>query len=109
MFDLDSYISHYTGATRLERLDRIAQTSWKNDPILTDQAFALLEQQCKQEGNVIKYREIFEDPTTTTTTTTSTPEATTTTTAAPTAMEGEESQQQQQQQQQTTGTCASFF
>jgi len=105
MFDLDSYISHYTGATRLERLDRIAQTSWKNDPILADQALALLEQQCKQEGNVIKYREIFEDPTTTTTTTTSTPEATTTT--APTAMEGEESQQQQQQQ--TTGTCASFF
>jgi hypothetical protein len=57
MLDLDAYIAHYTGATRLERLSIIAQST--SDAAVSAQAFALLEQQCKQDGNVMKYKEIF--------------------------------------------------
>ena len=58
MFDVEAYISHYTGATRLERLSVIAHHP-SSDAGLSAHAFALIEQQCKQDGNLVKYKEMF--------------------------------------------------
>jgi len=58
MFDVEAYISQYTGATRLERLSVIAYHP-SSDAGLSAHAFALIEQQCKQDGNVVKYQDIF--------------------------------------------------
>lgn len=57
MLDLNAYISHYSGTTRLERLSRIAQST--RDAAIAAQAFGLLEQHCKRDGNLVKYQDMF--------------------------------------------------
>jgi hypothetical protein len=55
--DLETYISRYSGETRLQRLLWIAQTT--PDETLSIQAFDLAEQQLRQDGNTNRYKEVF--------------------------------------------------
>lgn len=62
--DLDSYISRYTGESRLQRLLLIVaatDASNKNgsDLILRRKALHLAEGQMKKDGNALLYRAIF--------------------------------------------------
>ena len=55
--DLESYISKYSGQTRLQRLLLVGSTT--ADAALSAQAYRLAVQQLKADGNVRKYKEIF--------------------------------------------------
>lgn len=56
--DLESYIAKYTGQTRLQRLLLVASTT--ADAALSAHAYRLAVQQLKTDGNVRKYKEIFQ-------------------------------------------------
>lgn len=56
--DLESYISRYSGETRLQRLLLIARTT--PDETLASQAYDMAEQQMKEDGNVKRYKEVFD-------------------------------------------------
>lgn len=55
--DLESYASRYSGETRLQRLLMIAQMT--RNETLAQEAFALAQQQMREDSNVIRYREVF--------------------------------------------------
>jgi len=61
MLDLETYIRKYRGETRLQRLLHIGKTS--EDDQLVTQAYELAEAQMKEDGNVVRYREVFGDGT----------------------------------------------
>ena len=56
--DLESYIGRYSGETRLQRLLLIARTT--PDESLSSQAYDMAEQQMKADGNVKRYKEVFD-------------------------------------------------
>lgn len=56
--DLESYMSRYSGETRLQRLLVIAQ-SMTSDETLAAQAFDMAEKQMKENRNVVRYTEVF--------------------------------------------------
>jgi hypothetical protein len=70
--DLESYASRYTGITRLQRLLLIAKSVPSDE--ISQQAFDLVEQQMRQDGNVLGYRHVFGNATETTSSTGETPE-----------------------------------
>lgn len=57
--DLEAYISRYRGETRLQRLLHIGKTA--TDAALITQAYELAEAQMKEDGNVLRYKEVFGD------------------------------------------------
>jgi hypothetical protein len=57
--DLDAYIARYRGETRLQRLLHIGKAT--PDSGLANQAYELAEQQMKQDGNALRYKEVFGD------------------------------------------------
>jgi hypothetical protein len=57
--DLEAYISRYRGETRLQRLLHIGKVS--TDASLVTQAYELAETQMKEDGNVLRYKEVFGD------------------------------------------------
>jgi len=59
MMDLETYISRYRGETRLQRLLHIGKTA--SDSALVTQAYELAEMQMKDDGNVLRYKEVFGD------------------------------------------------
>lgn len=59
--DLEAYIGRYRGETRLQRLLHIGKTS--PDASLVTQAYELAEIQMKEDGNVLRYKEVFGDGT----------------------------------------------
>lgn len=61
MMDLETYISRYRGETRLQRLLHIGKTA--SDSALVTQAYELAEMQMKEDGNVLRYKEVFGDGT----------------------------------------------
>jgi hypothetical protein len=57
--DLEAYISRYRGETRLQRLLHIGKVA--TDASLVTQAYELAETQMKEDGNVLRYKEVFGD------------------------------------------------
>lgn len=57
--DLEAYISRYKSETRLQRLLHIGKTA--SDASLVTQAYELAETQMKEDGNVLRYKEVFGD------------------------------------------------
>ena len=59
--DVDSYIARYTGETRLKRLLSIAVAGPQIDLSQRQRALKLAEQQMRQDGNALLYKEVFGD------------------------------------------------
>ncbi|CAB9517960.1 signalosome complex subunit 1 [Seminavis robusta] len=59
MMDLEAYIQKYKGETRLQRLLHIGKVA--QDASLVTQAYELAETQMKEDGNVLRYKEVFGD------------------------------------------------
>jgi hypothetical protein len=57
--DLEAYIGRYRGETRLQRLLHIGKVA--TDPSLVTLAYELAEMQMKEDGNALRYKEVFGD------------------------------------------------
>lgn len=57
--DLEAYIGRYRGETRLQRLLHIGKTA--SEASTVTHAYELAEAQMKEDGNVLRYKEVFGD------------------------------------------------